>query len=336
MCLGYFASKQNGRRVIHRFSPLRHRSLLLQIWIKPSLRHHCWFVTRWLRPDQSRIYGIHLKHWQSGRIMVLFPRVIVFGPRKGPLVFSRAPLLICHVLRRLFFIPAYAHIDDLVIIEEMGDLGDQAHRILIRLHELCGWRLNGAKRVPQGPPSLTTSAELLGLDCQLVTKPHELARLSLTEAKIEKYVAQIEAAFSDGSLYPGEAAKLGGQANYSQSHVWKRSTRVLLWPIYERSKRQGASGLTKHLKWCLLGLRCIYLQRGCRVLPTLQTFAPRFEIYTDARGNLAHEWGTEQLGGLLCGPGGYEYFMVPVSQICEGTLKAGSTGLISVKPLPLS
>jgi hypothetical protein len=59
------------------------------------------------------------------------------------------------------------------------------------------------------------------------------------------------------------------------------------------------------------------------VLPTLQTFAPRFEIYTDARGNLAHEWGTEQLGGLLCGPGGYEYFMVPVSQICEGTLKAG-------------
>ena len=46
-------------------------------------------------------------------------------------------------------------------------------------------------------------------------------------------------------------------------------------------------------------------------------------MYTDARGNLASQWGTEQLGGLVRGPTGYEYFMVPASHICEGLLIAG-------------
>ena len=50
----------------------------------------------------------------------VFPRVIVFGPRKGPLVFSRAPLLMCHVMRELFSIPAVAHIDVIIIVEEVG------------------------------------------------------------------------------------------------------------------------------------------------------------------------------------------------------------------------
>ena len=42
--------------------------------------------------------------------------------------------------------------------------GDQAHNIMIRLHQLCGWVLSDAKRVPQGFATLSKVGKVLGLD----------------------------------------------------------------------------------------------------------------------------------------------------------------------------
>ena len=277
-----------------------------------------------LRPDQRRLYGIHLKHWQTGQIMVLFPNVIPFGPRKGPLQFSRGPLLICHVLRTLFYIPAYAHIDDIVVVEQMGYLGDQAHDITIKLHQLCGWELNEAKRVPRGQPSLTTEGVVLGLYVTCLEDSSAIARISLDEAKATKYISCITDVLTAQRFHCGEAAKIGGQANYAQSHLWKRSARMLIWPIYERSRSHGKADVTDHIEWCLRGLRQLYLRGQSRLLKPLCSPAPHAVIYTDARGNSDQAWGTEFLGGLLHISGTYHFFMVPVTELCEGYLTTSS------------
>ena len=280
------------------------------------------FKQLWLRHDQRRLYGIHLRHWQSGRIMVLFPNVMLFGPRKAPLQFARGPLLLCHVLRTMFHIAAYPHLDDIVIVEECGPLGDQAHDILVKLHDACGWRLNDLKREPQGPPSLTQCASALGLQIDMrwtstQASENAVARLSLEDNKRLKYVQHVESSLSSGYLPAGEAAKIAGQGSYSQSHVWKRSARVLLWPIYERSHNHLTTAVTPHLEWCLRGLRSLYGHRSSRMLYGIRVEALRAEIHTDARGTTGGQWGTEYLGGVVQTSERLEYFMAPVDRVCQ-------------------
>lgn len=123
----------------------------------------------WLRPDQWRLYCIHLRHWRDNRIMVLFPDVMLLGSHKAPLQFAWEPLLLCHVLRKRFHIPAYTHLDDIVEVGECRPFGDQAHEILLRLHESCGWKLHEPQRVRQVLPSLTQCSDALGLQSSFGT-----------------------------------------------------------------------------------------------------------------------------------------------------------------------
>ena len=278
------------------------------------------FKQLWLHPSQRRLYGIHLKHWASNKVMVLFPNVIVFGPRKGPAQFSRAPLLICHILRKVFHIPAHPHIDDIAILEECGPIGDQAHRIVVGLHELCGWKLNQAKRFPVGLPTLAQAGVVLGLRIALVHPSHESAKTivataELDDIKASKYIALLDDCLARSELTASDADKVAGQGSYTQTHCWKRSSRVLLWPLYERSRRPGLRHMTPHLAWCCQGLRCLYQQRTPRYIPHLGASGPRAEVYTDARGTVAGEWGSEYLGGLLHFEGIFEYYMSPVDLV---------------------
>jgi len=279
------------------------------------------FKQVWLRPDQRRLYGIHLRHWRDNRIMVLFPNVMLFGPRKAPLQFARAPLLLCHVLRKRFHIPAYPHLDDIILVEECGPLGDQAHDILLRLHELCGWKLHEQKRVPLGRPSLTQCGVALGLQLDLrhsvlSSPPHAVAMVSLDEHKRAKYLQRVESVLRSGFFPAGEAARVGGQASYSQTHTWQRSGRALLWPIYDRCHDHSNTAVTRHLQWCLQGLQCFYSRDSSRLLHSMCIQAPRAEIYTDARGTVGDIWGSEFLGGVLQTTDRLEYFMAPVSDVC--------------------
>ena len=204
-----------------------------------------------------RLYGIHLRHWETHKVMVLFPNVMLFGPRRAPSQFARGPTLLCHVLRTLFYIPAYPHLDDIVIVEECGPLGDQSHEILVKLHALCGWKLNESKRLPQGRLCLTQKGIVLGLAVdtspQACQDSNAVAKVKFEDCKRDKYLAQLEHHMNTPHLPSGDAAKVGGQCNYSQTHVWQRNARVLLWPIYERSRQHGIATWTPHLQWCCKG-----------------------------------------------------------------------------------
>ena len=124
-------------------------------------------------------------------------------------------------------------------------LGDQAHDIAIKLHQICGWKLNKAKRIPKGAPSLTREATALGLDIELLDRhgqdakfPIALVRLDI--AKRDKYVSRLDQILETQKLSATCAGKVAGQANYTQTHLWKKSARVLLWPFMTGHNHQIA------------------------------------------------------------------------------------------------
>lgn len=253
-----------------------------------------------VHPQDIKLFWAHLPHPQTGEIWVTFPRVLPFGGRGSANQFAHAPLFMVHVLRVLFGMYTGVHVDDVPGIEQQGPLAQQAHQIVVDLHQLCGHKLHDEKRVPCGAPyAAAKRGVILGIDTDLDRShvpPNCIAKLTIPADKRERYIKRIDDAIAQGKLTAAEAGKIAGQAQYAVSALWMRSGRAFLWPLYNRAHKGDGDHLTEALLFGLQGIREIHKQCKPRcVWPVAE--CPTMTIILDARGTVNGEWGSEFLSG---------------------------------------
>lgn len=115
----------------------------------------------------------------------------------------------------------------------------------------------------------------------LTPRQHAVALVSLDEDEEQNTYNKRSPDYASGLFPGGEAAKVGGQASYSQTYTWQRSGRALLWPVCDRCQDQFNNDMTRHLQWCLRGPRPFYSKANSRLLHSMSVHAPRAEVYTD-------------------------------------------------------
>ena len=131
-----------------------------------------------------------------------------------------------------------------------------------------------------------------------------IATLSLSGAKKDKYIANIDAVEALGVLLAAPASKIAGQGQYAVSVVWHRGARAFMWPLYNKAHGNGpkSDGLTQAERFALRGLRALHKQAKPRCVRSIASPTHEVTLILDACGSKDGLWGSECLGALLLAP----------------------------------
>jgi len=263
--------------------------------IKEQRRFQCFF----LKADRDYPELGLLK----GKIYGFCFLALCFGPRATPNCFCEVPHFIVSVAQLWLGLLVDSHVDD-IFGSTTSDLGSHEYDLLVKLHDVFGFRLAppsaGLKK--RMPPRL--SGEALGANFEMADPKVRqelgvLMYLCLPEDKARKYQGSLEEHERRQTLRAGPAKKLAGRFEFSGSISWGGSGRPFLKPIYERCSSSEWS-LDPALRWSFLGLKSLSVKGVRRKVFCDTVHKDHKVLFTDARGR-GEPWGTEALGSVLLG-----------------------------------
>ena len=249
-----------------------------------------------------------------GLVWIFRPRRLLFGPRAGPPQFCRRSGALDFLAGALLCIASTSHVDDHIIADKAGPCASSAHVAFVKLAELLGDPLKVEKAVPGRDEVAQATSSLVAVgvhwelqqDSAALARDGVLARLTVPEAKRDKYRGLIKADLRSDRLSPPSAAKRVGQMESLASSTWGQQTRSLHWPLYERKRQTAAvdDRMTPALRWSLRELDLHLDLASARSLFIRAAGRPRRIVFTDARGRHEQVYGTELLGGAVLPPHG--------------------------------
>ena len=256
--------------------------------------------------------------WDSQQgIRIFRPKRLLFGPSGSPYQFCRVETAVVQITCEMFAVPAVPHVDDNITLETVGGM-PSARRAMLAVHEALGFQLSAKKAVPtrllenadvELSDELGTGVPIavaLGMEWNWTLTQEEkangvIAKLRLPAVKSQKYDARVMAIVGRRKMSAAEAKKISGTVAYTCSLPYGRCGRALARPIreWEQSGKSGRRQLTVEATVALMSLRPLFLDKEWN--PILgHAVARRFAIiFSDARGTVNREWGSESLAAVL-------------------------------------
>jgi hypothetical protein len=143
--------------------------------------------------------------------------------------FSRLPVFLCTVARRLFASAVSSYVDD-YMTPDLKCSNGSAQQALGTLHTCVGLSLELKKRLKSAPVNVA-----LGVEVDM-SKAHSegVVQFQIPKVKTERVLACFEAHVEANRLTPGEASKVTGKLGWSLNGVFGRVGRAALGPVISR------------------------------------------------------------------------------------------------------
>ena len=157
--------------------------------------------------------------------------------------------------------------------------------------------------------------------------------LELPKEKRDKYVQQLMQLRRQNKVWPGDAQKVSGRGEFTTQWCWGHVGRAFMWPIRDKAKESRQNRVSKVLTYALAGMLALYEQARPRRIRELGWHRRRVDLFTDGRGNLDKEWGSEYLGAVCRDSTTVSYSLTPVARADGGFLKVKEHRINKVEAL---
>lgn len=198
-----------------------------------------------------------------------------FGNSASVHNFGRLSQLISTILRNICKIPVNHYVDDFWALEASSTL-PSALKVLNKVFEVLGFTATTDKE------QMGEKITLLGVRFDLNGTP---PNVSITEAKKEHRIADIEKIEHSRVLGSGKAGKIRGALQYLLSHLFASRAKGFLQPLIERQYRQGPQNQNddwnKDLTWACKGLKEIVKAAPPRPILPREPRGSHIVLYTD-------------------------------------------------------
>jgi hypothetical protein len=197
-----------------------------------------------------------------------------FGSIASVHAWERIGAMICHVARRVLWLPLLRYVDDFFAADHPECAEHSMHCFARLTRCMLGSTAIAARKLECGAPLV-----ILGLKL-------DVSRDGITcwpsEDKVVKWSAKIDEALNTSKLPAGEASKLAGALSWAGQNVFRRLGRALLRPLFWQAKCKSgriSKPLRLALQWWMEVLR-LQLREN---IPWQGSDAAPIEIFADAR-----------------------------------------------------
>ena len=156
------------------------------------------------------------------------PLTLLFGGRLAPLLFTRFPAFMIHIVAVLFCIAMQHCVDDLLNVERELTIQD-CHKLWMKLCRLTGWDVPLAKT-----PVPARKFTVIGIEIDLSPLPSAHALVRITSARVEALLATLLNILVERKCTSKTAAKIFGQLGFAAASTYGRVGRAKLWPFKRR------------------------------------------------------------------------------------------------------
>jgi len=202
-----------------------------------------------------------------------------FGATGAVYAWDRVGEMISFIARTTLSLPLLRYVDDYFGVEHPALAEHAAHCF----EELTACLLGDGTVAPD-KLAFGNPLDILGVHCESSDEGFS-ARPS--DAKVNKWAADINFALCIELLHPGNASKMAGRLSFSSTHTFRKHGRAMLRPIYLHSHGRTSTmspELKLTLKWWREALFACWVE--CRAW--CESVRQRVFLFADARGNPPH------------------------------------------------